>query len=175
MFYSTLPYISKFDETLRQTDFSELSDENSPNEAYDKLMDKYNSILNKIIPEKTSKFDKYKHNFNPWVTKGIRLSIKHRDKLHSKIKKSKTESERNRKEKEYNEYRSFLNRIIKNAKRKFEKERFRKCKNDSKSIWANINSLLGKSNNKKDITMEMNDENGIKLSNLKDIANGFNR
>ena len=40
---------------------------------------------------KTTQFDKYKHNFNPWVTKGIRLSIKH-----CKIKKPKNDRERNK-------------------------------------------------------------------------------
>ena len=167
--------ISKFDEKLKSTDFSELYAVNCPSEAYDKLINRYDTLLDEIIPEKTAKFNKYKHSFNPWITKGIRLSIKHRDKLHTKIKKSKTEKERNKHEQTYNEYRTFLNKIIKTAKRQHDKERFKKCKNDSKSLWLNINSILGKSHNKKDAPLEINDETGATLANLKDIANGFNK
>ena len=167
--------ISKFNQALKTTEFNDLYNINCPNMAYDKLIDKYNSILNDIIPMKTTKFDKYKHNFNPWVTKGIRLSIKHRDKLHCKIKKTKNDRERIKLELSYNEYRSFLHKIIKTSKRQYDKERFEKHRNDSKSLWMNINSILGKSSNKKDIPLKINDENGVTLSNLNEIANSFNK
>ena len=72
-------------------------------------------------------------------------------------------------EKAYNDYRSFLNKIIKAAKRNYQKEIFDKCKNDSKAIWKNINNILGKSNNKKNAPTKINDINGVSLNNLKDI------
>ena len=167
--------IAKFNEALNNTDFGPLLEMTCPNEAYGELIDKYDGLLNAIIPMKTSKFDKYKHNYNPWITKGIRLSIKHRDKLHSKIKKCKSDKQRKKLETKYDEYRIFLHKVIKSAKRQYDKERFEKCKNDSKSIWMNINSILGKSNNKKDSTPKINDENGVTLSNLSDISNAFNK
>ena len=92
-----------------------------------------------------------------------------------KIKKTKNEKHRKKLEIEYNDYRAFLHKIIKSTKRQYEKERFEKNKNDSKSIWNNINAVLGKTNNKKDIPDKMNDENDVLLTNLNDIVNGFNR
>ena len=41
-------------------------------------------------------------------------------------------------------------------------------------IWSNINKILGRTRNKVNIPDEINDESGTKLSNLRDIANGFN-
>ena len=167
--------ISKFNEKLMNTDFNEFYSIDCPNEAYEKLIDRYNTLLDETIPVKTTKFNKYKHSFNPWATKGLRISIKHRDKLHSKIKKAKNDKERKKLEHTYDQYRSFLHKIIKAAKRQHVKERFEKCRNDSKSLWLNINSILGKSNNKKDIPLKINDENGVTLSNLQDITNAFNK
>ena len=109
-----------------------------------------------------------------WVSKEILLSIKYRDKLHSKLKKAKSNAQRVKLENSYNEYRSFLHKKIKIAKRNYEKELFNKCKNDSKSIWRNINNILGKTQHKKNIPTKVNDENGITLSKLNDISNAFN-
>ena len=70
---------------------------------------------------------------------------------------------------------SFYRKIIRTAKRNYEKELFEKCKNDSKSIWRNINSVLGKNRHKKNIPSKINDESGIKLTNMKQISNAFNK
>ena len=91
-----------------------------------------------------------------------------------KIKHAKNEKQRRKLETEYNDYRSFLHKIIKIAKRRYERERFDQYKNDSKSIWSNINAVLGKTNNKTDIPLKINGDNGIELTNINDIVNGFN-
>ena len=167
--------ISKFNNALKETNFDNVYQSNDPNDAYDNLMKIYNDTLDTIIPLKTVRFNKYKHSTKPWISKEILLSIKYRDKLHSKLKKAKSDTQRVKLEESYNEYRSFLNKKIKKARRDYEKERFKKCKNDSKSIWKNINEILGKCNNKKCIPSKINDENGVSLSNLKDISNAFNK
>ena len=166
--------ITKFNETLENTDFSSILDMTDPNDAYNRLINIYNDTLNKVIPLKTVRFNKYKHSINPWVSKEILLSIKYRDKLHSKLKKAKSNAQRVKLENSYNEYRSFLHKKIKIAKRNYEKELFNKCKNDSKSIWRNINNILGKTQHKKNIPTKINDENGITLSKLNDISNEYN-
>ena len=167
--------ISKFNQALIDADISQIYNMTCPNMAYQKLTDKYNEILNEVIPLKTKKNDKYKHNFNPWVTKGVRLSIKHRDKLHSKTKKAKNKNEQEKLRRTYYEYRTFLSKTIKNAKRIYENERFEKCKKDSKKMWSNITSVLGNSNNRRHVVVQINDENGVTLSSLKDISNEFNK
>ena len=143
--------------------------------AYDTLITAYDSVLDKTIPERTVKFDKYKHNLKPWITTELRMAIKERDKLHQKFKKCKRRSQREILENEYNVYRADLHKRIKMAKRNYEKEIFEKNKNDSKAIWKNINRIIGNNVNKTSVPDKINDENGITLTKLDDIASGFNR
>ena len=166
--------ISKFNEALKSADYSSIMESNNPNDGYNNLMGIYNELLDKFIPLKTVRFNKYKHNINPWASKGILNSIKHRDKLHKKIKKAKNERKRLELEESYNKYRNFLQKIIKFAKQNYEKQLFDKCKNDSRSIWKNINSILGKNRDKKNAPSKINDENGVKLQDLKQISDAFN-
>ena len=167
--------IKKFDEALRNHDFNGLLNMNCPNEAYNELINTYDRLLNDVIPEKTVKFNKHKHNLKPWITNNIRNSIKHRDKLYLKLKKTKNPSQREILEKSYSDFRASLHKEIKTARRNYDRQLFEKCKHDSKMTWKNINKILGKSRNKVNIPDEINDENGAKLSNLRDIAEGFNK
>ena len=41
---------------------------------------------NKHLPDKTVKFNKYRHKLNPWMTSGILESIRSRDKMYKKLK-----------------------------------------------------------------------------------------
>ena len=148
---------------------------NDPNDAYDNLINTCNRMLDDVIPVKTVRFNKHKHNLNPWITNDIRQSIKYRDKLHQKLKKIKDLSRRKILEKAYNDFRASLHKEIKAAKRNYERQLFLNCRNDSKLIWNNINKVLGRNHNKVNIPDEIKDENGTKLTNLRDIANEFNQ
>ena len=44
--------------------------------------------MNKCMPTKTIKFNKHKHKKTLWITRGIVKSIKYRDQLYQKIKKT---------------------------------------------------------------------------------------
>ena len=171
----TKPNIQKLNSVLSCHDFTDVYNTNDPNEAYNNFIDTYNKLLDEVIPEKTVKFNKHKHNLKPWITNEIRQSIKHRDKLHQKLKKVKSQSQRETLEKSYNEYRASLHRNIKTAKRNYERQIFENCKNNSKMIWENINKILGRNVHKVNIPDKINDENGVTLSSLHDIANGFNK
>ena len=86
--------ITTFNDRLDDTDFNEIYDINCRNKARDEFINKYNTILDETIPIKTSKFNRYKRNINPWATQGIRNSVKHRDRLHMKMKKAKSDTQR---------------------------------------------------------------------------------
>ena len=77
-------------------------------------------------------------------------------------------------EKAYNDYRASLHKEIRSTKRNYQRQIIDNCKHDSKLIWDNINKVLGRNFDKSSIPDEINDENGNKLTNAKDIANGFN-
>ena len=172
------PYTEKnitiLKDALFNQNFDELYSSTDPNKAYDILTNTFNTYLDKVIPEKTVRFNKYKHKKEPWVTKEILSTIKRRDKLHKQLIKSKSITERNKLELQYNDYRSSVQKLVKSAKRAYERNKFEKCRNESKLIWQNINSLLGRQNNKKNIVSIISEE-GMTLTDLNDIANSFNQ
>ena len=125
---------------LSNYDFTDLYNMDDPNDAYDSLINAYNTVLNKVIPIKTARFNKYKHNLKPWITAEIRTSIKQRDKIHQKLKKVKNQAQREILENSYNNIRATLHKDIRAGKRKYEREIFEKCQSDSKQIWKNIDN-----------------------------------
>ena len=166
--------VLKLKNALSNHNFNEIYSTTDPNNAYDSLSNTIIQHLDKFIPEKTVRFNKYKHRKEPWVTKEILSSIKERDQLHKKIIKSKpNKNGLQNLEIQYNECQSKVRKLVKCAKRKFDIQKFEKCKNESKIIWQNINSLLGKQNNKHNFVSIINEE-GVTLNNLRDIANSFN-
>ena len=166
--------ILKLKNALSTQDFDELFSSNDPDIAYDNLTNTFNHCLDKHIPEKTVRFNQYKHKKEPWVTKEILSSIKRRDQLHKKITKLKSKTGQTALEIQYNECRSSIKKMVKSAKRQYERAKFENCKNDSKMIWQNINNLLGKKNNKHNFVNIMSEE-GLTINDLGDIAKSFNK
>merc|ERR1712100_796608 len=52
-----------------------------PNHSLKRLEEAISPIINKYIPLEKLKNSEYKRRYKPWITSGIRVSIKHRDKL----------------------------------------------------------------------------------------------
>ena len=166
--------ISKLKQALSTRNFAELYSSTDPNNAYDILTKTFNQHVDEFIPEKTVRFNKYKHKKEPWVTKEILSTIKHRDQLHKKLHNSKSIMDRTKLETQYNDCRLSIRKLVKSAKRNYERDKFEKCKNESKLIWQNINSVLGKQNNKHEFVSIISEE-GVTLNDLSDIANSFNK
>ena len=57
-----------------------------PNANYNILEETIQSTMNKHLPTKTVKFNKYKHKFSPWITFGVLKSIQYRDSLYKQLK-----------------------------------------------------------------------------------------
>ena len=66
----------------------DLSIDADPNRNYDVLEHSITSAINKHLPTKTIKFNKHKHKNSNWITQGIIKSIKYRDMLYRKLKKT---------------------------------------------------------------------------------------
>ena len=71
-----------------------------------------NLTINKHLEAKTVKYNKYKHKKCKWMTNGILISIRYRDKLYAKLKSTSIND---------NQYLGYLtnfktyNRILKNT------------------------------------------------------------
>ena len=63
-----------------------LNDHADPNINYGILNNLLKTAIDKNLPVKYVRYDKYKHRKSKWITKGILRSIKFRDKLYTKLR-----------------------------------------------------------------------------------------
>ena len=117
----------------------------SLNVKYNTFHDRITNAIIKHLPIKQVKINKHKHTKSCWITKGIIKSIKFRDKLYMKMKKTNVES------REYNivrsnlpTYNGILRRSIQIAKREYYRKRFEKYKYDIKKTWCTIKELINR-------------------------------
>ena len=113
----------------------------SPNDNCRKLVellsDVYESSLNPRKP-----CSKRKQPRTPWITKGLLRSINTRDKLCSKILKSKISKRREILERKLKYFKKILRQTCNLAKKRYYENLFERSKNDSRKMWAVINSLI---------------------------------
>ena len=168
-----LNFKNEIAQTLNSTIFENLLN-NDPNENYNLLDDMLQQALDKHMPIKVVKANKYKHKKNSWITQGIMRSIKFRDKLYKKLKSTNPNSET------YNVYKINLqtyNRILRQnirlAKKTFYHSCFEKFKRDVKNTWIMIKNILNEKRNVKKIPKYFH-INNVNVSDPTLIANKFN-
>ena len=72
------------------------------------------------------------------------------------------------------DYVKILNRVIKDAKVKYERDRINENSNDPKKIWNIIREKIGKNKKKSVNKIKYIYEKGIKIENKTEIANIMN-
>ena len=178
--------IYKYDNTVLEkfkADLKALSIDKKFNYELDADPDGNYNILEKAILDlkerhftaKTVRFDKYKHKKNSWITRGILNSIKFRDKLYVKLKKtSPNTSLYNTLKINLSTYNKILKENIKQAKNIHYHKLFENCKKDIKRTWMAIKELINKNKNTKKIT-NLFLIDGQSVTNPEIVANNFNR
>ena len=170
--YST-ENIQALNSCLGHEDWHPVFQENNPNHAYEKFLQIFTTHFNTHIPVKTVKFNPHKHKINSWITKGLLTSIKTKDSLFSKLKRTSDPDKYHILQLHYNAYRNKLNSLIKTAKKLHWAATFELCKNDMKETWRNINKLMNRNPNKMTIPDVL--KNGAEsYQSSNHIAEGFN-
>ena len=170
----TAANIAKFTYELNNHNSAQVYSSHNVNEAYNKFTDTFNDLLNKTIPLKEEKFNKYKHKVNPWATKEIMIAIKKRDALHKKYINAQCKKKQEALKIQFIDSRNTANKMIREAKFNYNRTLFEKSKNDSKQLWKNIYSIIGKSKDKSNIISKITIDN-TSFTNSNDICNEFNK
>ena len=90
---------------------------------------------------------------NPWMTAGLRQSIKTKNKLYKKfVRKPITYGDA------YRMYRNNLTKLIRTAKNVHHQNQFKNVQGNTKKTWKTINSILGKSKNSQNIALKINSQ-----------------
>lgn len=130
--------------------------------------------MKKYIPITEVKFDRRKHKKSKWITTGLIKSINYRDKLYSKLKKTKVESEKYQSLKiNLKTYNNILKRAIKEAKTNYYDYNFTQNKNDSKKCWTMINEMLGRTKTQNKMPDKLVKDNCTYFG-YENVANCFN-
>lgn len=165
--------IQRFNDALKSTSWEDVVSADDVNGACDLFINKYITQMNTYLPLKTVKFNRKYHKIKPWISKGIMISMKKRQKLHSKCLKCRNQQRRISLEGIYKEYRNLLNKIIRKAKQLYYSQVFNACLHDMKGTWRQINTILSKTKNKQNVSTHFT-ENGTQITNPQEISNEFN-
>ena len=109
-----------------------------PNHNYEILTQQLQHAKQKHLPTKLTKFNKYRHKKNKWITNGILKSLKTKNKLYKVLQQTCTDNyERFEQIKvRFNRFRSILRESIKRAKQTYYNTTFDRFKHDIKRTWA---------------------------------------
>ena len=154
-----------FKNKLENHNWTDLLDIADVNEAFEY----FNEVLAKFYDEcypMRSKRIRTDCSKNPWITPGLRESIKTKNKLYKKyVKRPITYGL------QYRAYRNELTKLIKVAKNNYHISKFSECQGNIKEVWKNINHVLGKTRTSSNKVFKINNE--YVTSNIT-IANEFN-
>ena len=122
-------------ESINLYDFFDKDPNCDPNVNYEIFESKITELINKHIPQRKLKYNKYKYKKSNWITTRILKSIKYRDKLYKSMKKTPTYTydfiiiKHN-----LSVYNKILKRLIREAKRQYYHNTFENYKKSSKNL-----------------------------------------
>lgn len=154
----------KFTHELHLINWEHLYHMTNANESFNYFIDTIVKLYNKCYPIKT-KFVTYKRLQNPWLTRGLMNSIKHKFILFKQSKLGIITHET------FKLYRNTLTQAIRLAKRNYYTNFFSEFKNNTKKIWQTINHLKG--NTHKSTTINSLKVGNTTLYKPSDIAEAF--
>ena len=167
--------IESFCNEIKSTDFQSICSNDlshDPNFNYDSINDVLSKAIDKHMPLQTVKFNKYKHKKSEWMTDGLLISIKYRDKLYKKLKTCSSEAECDRLSTNLKTYNNILTKAIREAKFNYYDNQFNQHKNNMKRSWDTLKNLLN--SRKKDTFPDAFMYKTQKINDFDQIAKCFN-
>ena len=145
----------------------DILEENDVNKAYEYFINKLTHYYDKNVPLVQSKQHKNKIR-NPWITLGILLSIKKRNKLYKSYISNPSEQKCNK----YKRYRNNLNSVIRTSKQMYYSKELENAEGNLNATWNTINKMLNKSKPRNNLDNLKIDNKEI--TNPAGIAQAFN-
>ena len=148
-------------ESLRAKDWDIIYHCTDPNTAYDRLANVITETIRLTLPLKSVKRCS---DQQPWLTKGLSISIKRKNKLYLKYMKNPNVENKNK----YAIYRNKLTQLIRKSKTNHYSQLIKDSKGDSKKSWKVINDVLNRSHKQPVLP-----DPGHSLSDLADDFNNY--
>ena len=168
--YTTYDESQLLDE-IKSIDWNkELKDLDDASHLFDNFYSKLSSIINKHVPMKPLSRREIKQSSKPWITYGIRTSIRVKNRLYKKYIKTKSSYYHNK----FKLYRNKLNHLVRKSKINYYNNYFNTNKTNIKNVWKGIKEIIGSTRSNATLPSKFITENNIELTDCKDIANHFN-
>ena len=147
--------------------------DNDPDKSLNNLLSYTDSLTDKYTPAKKLTKKELKQTNKPWITLGIRNSIKRKDKLFKKYISMKNSIMRDNLHTEYKTLKNRLNSLIYHSKKNYYTKYFNQYSSNIKKIWIGIKNIINIK------TKDHNSPNCIEINNElitdnKEICNNFN-
>ena len=141
-----------------------------PNSYAEHITNTYHALIEKFMPVKTLSRKQRRFFDKPWITKGLKISIRTKNKMFQLLKKT-SDLAANQK---YKDYRSLLTRLKIKAKNKYYYELAVSYGNDKSKTWRLINEIMNRRRKSKKSVNSIIDTHGRKIQDPKIIANSLN-
>ena len=148
-------------------------DKEEPNQSFNILENELNKLLDKYMPLMKLTKSEIKQKLKPWITPGIRNSMKRRDKIYKKYIKAKNTLLKNEYHKEYKDLRNQIVSLCRDSKKKHFQNFFAENANNARNTWQGIKSIINIRASSKMTPDTVLAENK-KISEPIEIANNFN-
>ena len=158
--------IEAFSRSLEGHDWSDVMNCGDPQAAYTTFHNSFTEIYNQCFPIRTFKHG-YK-NRKPWLTNGLKTSIKIKNRMYKRHRKTKNPEH----EKAYKTYKNKLNRILTKAERDHYQSLLQQNQNNMKKSWRILKEVINKKKNTSSCSRFI--VNNSITTDKKAIADSFN-
>ena len=162
-----------FKAELSELDWSLVTENSEVNSGFETFVRLVNRILDKHEPTKIIEKNENEIPSKPWVTRGIKTSVKIRDKFYKQIIKRKSKQQKLSKHNSYKKYRNKITGLLRISRQTYYQKYFEKNKKNSKRIWQGIPEIISSRKSKKDSSISAITVDG--LTALTEMAENFNK
>ena len=161
--------IQNFCDDLKSTSWQTIKNEISPDLAFKNFFEKINFAVDLHFPMTRIKMTSKKFKHSPWMTSGLFISHKRKEKLFAKRKKCPSAENIST----FKTYNNLYNKTRRAAKKYHYENQFSKHAHNIKNTWSVIKEILGMKKCKDQIP-DFFRENGNIVKDYLEISNGFN-
>lgn len=161
--------LERFNNLLKEADFTNVLEVNCPNIAYNNFMEIYTYYLDEIMPLKSRKLQRKYTKRSPWFTTGLLQSSLTKSKLFNKKLKYPNDINIAR----YKNYCKIYNKLLRHVKQTYYADQLEQAKHDVKKTWNILRQALNSSSSKPKIPDYFIYENS-KVEDKEQIVNHFN-
>ena len=158
---------TNFTSDLSSIDWIEICKDKNTNDSFEIFHKKLCELHDKHFP--IVRLKKKYNNRKPWLSTGLRNSIRRKNKLYRKYRKITSVKNENI----YKEYRNKLNYCMRNAEKQYFFELLEKYKSNMKKSWSIIKSIINK-NRSKITQSKFRLSDGTLVTNGIDVCDRFN-